>query len=48
MKILGGAGYLSGNPVEGAFRCSKYGQIAGTSTEISRVKIGDVALGTMK
>lgn len=48
MKILGGAGFLSGNPVEEAFRCAKYGQIAGTSTEISRVKIGDVALGTIK
>jgi alkylation response protein AidB-like acyl-CoA dehydrogenase len=48
MNILGGSGFLSGNPVEQAFRCSKYGQIAGTSTEISRVKIGDTALGTMK
>jgi alkylation response protein AidB-like acyl-CoA dehydrogenase len=45
MKILGGAGYLSGNAVEQAFRCAKYGQIAGTSTEIARVKIGDTALG---
>jgi alkylation response protein AidB-like acyl-CoA dehydrogenase len=48
MNILGGSGFLSGNPVEQAFRCSKYGLIAGTSTEISRVKIGDAALGTMK
>jgi alkylation response protein AidB-like acyl-CoA dehydrogenase len=48
MNILGGSGFLSGNPVEQAFRCSKYGLIAGTSTEISRVKIGDNALGTMK
>jgi len=48
MKILGGSGFLSGNPAEGAFRCAKYGQIAGTSTEISRVKIGDFALGSMK
>ena len=48
MKILGGSGFLSGNPVEEAFRCAKYGQIAGTSTEISRVKIGDSALGLMK
>jgi alkylation response protein AidB-like acyl-CoA dehydrogenase len=45
MKILGGAGYVSGNAVEQAFRCAKYGQIAGTSTEIARVKIGDTALG---
>jgi len=48
MKILGGSGFLAGNPVEEAFRCAKYGQIAGTSTEISRVKIGDTALGLMK
>jgi len=48
MKILGGFGYMAGNPVEQAFRCSKYGQIAGTSTEISRVKIGDTALGWLK
>jgi alkylation response protein AidB-like acyl-CoA dehydrogenase len=45
LQILSGAGYISGNPAERAFRCSKYGQIAGTSTEISRVKIGDAALG---
>jgi len=48
MKILGGSGYVTGNPVEEAFRCAKYGQIAGTSTEISRVKIGDTALGMNK
>jgi alkylation response protein AidB-like acyl-CoA dehydrogenase len=45
MKILGGAGYIVGNDVEQAFRCTKYGQIAGTSTEIARMKIGDTALG---
>jgi alkylation response protein AidB-like acyl-CoA dehydrogenase len=45
MKILGGSGYLSGNSVEHSYRCAKYGQIAGTSTEIARVKIGDTALG---
>jgi alkylation response protein AidB-like acyl-CoA dehydrogenase len=45
MRILGGAGYIAGNAVEQAFRCAKYGQIAGTSTEIARVKIGDTALG---
>jgi alkylation response protein AidB-like acyl-CoA dehydrogenase len=48
MKILGGAGYITGNDVERAFRCAKYGQFAGTSTEISRVKIGDTALGIRK
>ncbi|MFZ5573502.1 MAG: acyl-CoA dehydrogenase family protein [Thermodesulfobacteriota bacterium] len=45
LQILSGAGYLTGNAVERAYRCAKYGQIAGTSTEIARVKIGDDALG---
>lgn len=45
MRILGGTGYETGNPVERASRCVKFLQIAGTSTEIARVKIGDAALG---
>jgi len=45
LQILSGEGYISGNPAERAFRCAKYNQIAGTSTEIARVKIGDAALG---
>jgi alkylation response protein AidB-like acyl-CoA dehydrogenase len=45
LQILAGSGFISGNPSETAYRCAKYGQIAGTSTEISRVKIGDAALG---
>ena len=45
LQILAGAGYTSDNPAERAYRCAKYGQIAGTSTEIARVKIGDVAMG---
>lgn len=45
MQVLSGAGYVRGNAAERAFRCAKYGQIAGTSTEIARVKIGDAALG---
>ncbi|MBS3757411.1 MAG: acyl-CoA dehydrogenase [Desulfobacterales bacterium] len=45
LKILGGNGYITGNSVERAYRCAKYVQIAGTSTEIGRVKIGDAALG---
>lgn len=45
LRILGGEGYFSGNAAEQAYRCAKYGQIAGTSTEIARVKIGDAALG---
>lgn len=45
LRILGGEGYFSGNAAERAYRCAKYGQIAATSTEIARVKIGDAALG---
>jgi alkylation response protein AidB-like acyl-CoA dehydrogenase len=41
MQILGQQGYLSGNPAEEGYRDAKYLQIAGTSAEISRVKIGD-------
>jgi alkylation response protein AidB-like acyl-CoA dehydrogenase len=45
MRILGGAGYETGNPVERSYRCAKFLQIAGTSTEIARVSIGDASLG---
>lgn len=45
LQILGGEGYQRGNPAERAYRCAKYAQIAGTSTEIARVKIGDAVLG---
>jgi alkylation response protein AidB-like acyl-CoA dehydrogenase len=45
LRILGGAGYQSGGAAEQAYRSAKYPQIAGTSTEIARVKIGDEALG---
>lgn len=45
LQILSGTGYISGNPAEKAFRCSKLGQIIGTSTEIARVHIGDATLG---
>ena len=44
MQILGQQGYLRGHPAEEGFRNAKYLQIAGTSTEISRVKIGDGVL----
>jgi alkylation response protein AidB-like acyl-CoA dehydrogenase len=45
LQILAGEGYRLGNKAECAYRCAKYAQIAGTSTEIARVKIGDKALG---
>jgi len=45
MRVFGAFGYISGNAAGQAYRCAKYGQVAGTSTEIARVKIGDFALG---
>jgi len=45
LQILSGAGYRSGGAAERAYRCAKFGQIAGISTEIARVRIGDAALG---
>jgi len=44
LQILGGKGYLRGNPAEEGYLDAKYLQIAGTSTEISRMKIGDAVL----
>jgi alkylation response protein AidB-like acyl-CoA dehydrogenase len=44
LQILGGQGYISGNPAEEGYRESKYLQIAGTSSEISRMKIADNVL----
>ena len=45
LQILGGQGYLKGNPAEEGYRDAKYLQIAGTSSEISRMKIADGVLG---
>jgi alkylation response protein AidB-like acyl-CoA dehydrogenase len=45
LQILGGRGYVSVNPAEEGYRDAKYLQIAGTSTEISRMKIADGVLG---
>lgn len=47
LQVLAGDGYRSGGAAEQAYRCAKYGQIAGVSTEIARVKIGDAALGRL-
>ena len=44
LQIMGGQGYIHGNPVEEGFRDAKHVQITGTSTEISRMKIGDSVL----
>jgi alkylation response protein AidB-like acyl-CoA dehydrogenase len=45
MQILGQQGYISDNPAEEGYRDAKYLQIAGTSSEISRMKIADRLLG---
>jgi len=45
LQILSGQGYQHGNPAADAYACAKYTQIAGTSMEIARVMIGDMALG---
>ncbi|MBW1706324.1 MAG: acyl-CoA dehydrogenase [Deltaproteobacteria bacterium] len=45
LQILGGHGCVSGNPAEEGYRNAKYLQIAGTSSEISRMKIADSMLG---
>lgn len=44
LQILGGHGYIGRNPAEEGYRNAKYLQIAGTSTEISRMKIADGVL----
>jgi alkylation response protein AidB-like acyl-CoA dehydrogenase len=44
LQIMGEQGYRSGNAAEEGYRNAKYLQIAGTSTEISRVTIGDDVL----
>jgi alkylation response protein AidB-like acyl-CoA dehydrogenase len=44
MQVLGGRGLLAGNPVEEAYRDAKQLQIWGTSSELARVKIGDMVL----
>lgn len=41
LQVLGERGYRLGNPAEESYRDAKYLQIAGTSSEISRMKIGD-------
>ncbi len=45
IQILGAEGFVLGNPAEESFRNAKFLQVAGTSTEISRVKLGEDVLG---
>ena len=44
LQILGGKGYVQGNPAEEGYRNAKYLRIAGTSSEISRMRIADEVL----
>jgi len=44
LQILGGHGYIRGNPAEEGYRNAKYLRIAGNSSEISRMKIGNEVL----
>jgi len=44
LQILGKLGYVAPNPVEEAYRDSKYLQISGTPTEMSHIRIGDALL----
>lgn len=45
MQILAGRGYLSGNPIERAYRDANLAGIAGTTCEIARMSIADDLLG---
>jgi alkylation response protein AidB-like acyl-CoA dehydrogenase len=44
LQVLGEHGYRLGNPAEESYRNAKYLQIAGTSSDMSRTKIGDALL----
>lgn len=48
MQILAGKGYLSGNPVERAYRDAKLAGIAGTTCEVARMSIADDLLARYK
>ncbi len=44
LQILGNRGCIMGNPAEEGYRNAKHLQTHGTSTELSRMKIGDMVL----
>lgn len=48
LQILSKTGFAAPNPAERAYRNAKLSQIAGTSSEIARMKIGDSELGYNK
>jgi alkylation response protein AidB-like acyl-CoA dehydrogenase len=41
MQIMAGSGYISGNPVERAYREAKFAGVAGVSCEVGRMLIAD-------
>ena len=44
MQVMAGEGYVLGNPVERGFREAKYAPVAGTTSELSRMKIAEDVL----
>jgi len=44
LQVLGQQGFVRGNPAEATYRDAKHLQVAGTSSEISRIAIGDLLL----
>ncbi len=44
LQVLGGAGFVRGNPAERAYRDAKYLSVAGVSSEISRMNLGEAVL----
>jgi len=44
LQIMSGHGYIAGNPIERAFRDSKYGALAGTTSERARMQIAEKLL----
>jgi alkylation response protein AidB-like acyl-CoA dehydrogenase len=41
MQVLAGRGFLSGNPVEQAYRDAKFAALAGTTSGVARMQIAD-------
>ncbi len=48
MQIMAGPGYVSGNPIERAYREAKYAAIAGTTSEVARMTIANDLLQVHK
>jgi len=44
MQVMAGRGYISGNPVERAYREAKFAGVAGTTSEVARMAVADEML----